>query len=173
MTTQTARADREQLARSFLQSDYQLKANLLASQYTRMWTRFNFFIVLESGLSAALWAWFKDKGGFVDQATGISWIGLATSICWYAFGAQDRHLVAVYKQHVKDIGDYFAKTLELPQILGGHYADAAESDTRIEQKWFDYIYQWRYEPISTTKLAAWFPLLVCVYWIAVLALIQR
>ena len=54
-------------ALQFLEKDYDLKVRYLSDQFSRMWTRFNFFLVLESGLSAALWVWFKDKAGSVDK----------------------------------------------------------------------------------------------------------
>src|SRR5436309_1205740 len=89
---------------SFLQRDYELKVRYLSDQFSRMWTRFNFFLVLESGLSAALWVWFKDKPGFLEKTLVLSWVGVFSSICWYVFGAQDRHLVEVYRKHVADAG---------------------------------------------------------------------
>ena len=39
------------VARTFLQKDYELRSNYLCADFGRMWQRFNFFIVKESGLS--------------------------------------------------------------------------------------------------------------------------
>ena len=40
----------------FLIADYGHKIGYLTNHFGRVWQRFNFFITLESGLSAALWA---------------------------------------------------------------------------------------------------------------------
>ncbi|HLO28798.1 MAG TPA: hypothetical protein VK249_06670 [Anaerolineales bacterium] len=151
--------------RPFLQKDYELKINYLAAQYTRMWTRFNFFLVLESGLSAALWLWFKDKGAFIGQANPLAWLGLVTSFCWYVMGAEDRYLVVVYRSHVEDAGKKVKQDLELQDYV--YVSDPTRP--LIEQK----IYQWRFEPLSTTKLAAWFPILVTLYWIMMIVMTSK
>src|SRR5262249_1638386 len=93
------------------------RPNSLAS----MWTRFNFFLVLESGLSAALWVWFKDTAESVDKACVLTWVGIVSSVCWYAFGAQDRYLVEVYRNHVDDAGAKIAEILRLRDYLGSAY----------------------------------------------------
>ncbi len=64
--------EKADMALSFLQKDYDLKIKYLSDHFSRMWTRFNFFLVLESGLSAVLWLWFKEKGLFAKfrQGTG-------------------------------------------------------------------------------------------------------
>jgi hypothetical protein len=162
-----------QQALQFLEKDYELKVRYLADQFSRMWTRFNFFLVLESGLSAALWVWFKDKAESVDKAVVLTWVGIVSSICWYVFGAQDRHLVEIYRKHVDDVGAKIADTLGLRGYLGSAYVPVGDPKTKIKQKWFEYLYQWRCEPLSTTKLAAWFPLLVTAYWIFMFIFVRR
>lgn len=98
----------------FLQTDYELKIKYLADQFTRMWTRFHFFLVLESGLSAALWVWFKDRGVFAREGLMIAGIGAVSSCIWYIFGAQDRYLVEVYRRQVRDAGRDIAHKLGIP-----------------------------------------------------------
>ena len=161
--------DLEQVALAFVQKDYELKMNYLSAHFSRMWTRFNFFLVLESGLSAALWLWFKDKGVFTSQAVALAWVGLATSVCWYLFGAQDRYLVEVYRKHVGDAGAIIAEKLGLRDYLGSNYVHVGDQSTKITQN----VYQWRLELLSTTKLAAWFPLLVILYWISMIVLTSK
>ncbi len=168
-----ATTDSSDAALQFLQKDYELKINYLSADFTRMWTRFNFFLVLESGLSVALFGSFSDEGGFSARATLIAWVGILTSLCWYALGAQDRHLVEVYRKHVEDAGRTIAAKLELQEYLGSNYIHVGDQSTEIKQKWYAYIYQWRSDPFSTTKLAAWFPLLVCLYWISMIVLLSK
>jgi hypothetical protein len=149
----------KQLDSQFLQKDYEFRVSYLSTHFTRMWTRFNFFIALESGLSAALWVWLKDASAktaqvVVDPAIGIACIGLVSGIAWYVFGVQDRYLVEAYRKQVeragKKLADHFGD--ESYVYVG---APTDEVKTRI--------YQWRWEPISVTRLAAWFPLLVTLY----------
>ncbi|MFZ3167957.1 MAG: hypothetical protein WA130_10115 [Candidatus Methanoperedens sp.] len=153
----------------FLKKDYELKTNYLTAHLTRMWQRFNFFIALESALSVALFGFFKGNEGFSHYAIITAVIGAVSSICWYIFGAQDRCLAALYRKHVKDAGEKIAYNLGLKE----DYVHAADQTIKIKQKWYKYIYQWRSEHISTTKLAALFPLLVVLYWTSITVLISR
>ncbi len=157
----------------FLTKDYELKINYLTAHLGRMWQRFNFFIALESALSAALFGFFKGKEGISDYAIVIAVIGAVSSICWYIFGAQDRCLAAFYRQQVNDSGKIIAEKLGLNAFLGSEYVHVGHQIKEINQNWYKYIYQWRSDRISTTKLAAFFPLLVVLYWICIIALVLR
>lgn len=153
-------------ALQFLQKDYELKINYLTNHFSRIWTRFNFFIALESALSVALFRLFSDTGGFSEHATLIAWIGVVSSACWYVFGAQDRYLVEVYRTQVEKAGTQIAEKLRLRDYLGSDYVRVGDTSTNITHN----IYQFRLEHFSITKLAAWFPLLVFLYWIVMIVL---
>jgi hypothetical protein len=144
----------------FLEKDYERKVRYLSDHFSRMWTRFNFFLVLESGLSAALWLWFREAGGVTFGALALALVGLASTIVWYIFGAQDRYLVEVYRKQARIVGDDLAKHLGLNDYLPVGTTGAPV----IEDK----IHQWRYRPLSPTRIAAWFPLLVMIYWLLVI-----
>jgi hypothetical protein len=149
----------------FNKKDYELKINYLSNHFTRMWNRFNFFLVLEAGISAALWVWLKEKGGFIPQAPALAWVGLVSGLVWYAFGAQDRYLVEVYRNQVEAAGKEIATQLALKD-----YVSVGSEDIALNQKLYEYLYQWRIELISPTRLAAWFPLLVLLYWVYMIVL---
>jgi len=163
----------------FLRRDYDLKVKYLSDQFTRMWTRFHFFLVLESGLSAALWVWFKDRGVFAREGLMIAGIGAVSSCIWYIFGAQDRYLVEVYRRQVRDAGRDIANKLGIPippdpdgEPGESDYVYVGYSNAKIPYKnFYQRIYQWRCDPISTTKLAALFPILVVLYWGVMLVII--
>jgi hypothetical protein len=162
---------RQTAALLFLQKDYELRINYLSAHLGRMWQRFNFFIVLESGLSAALWVWLKDALArdakvTLDAAAGVTLIGLATSLVWYMFGAQDRRLFAVYQKKVEEVATVLDKGLGLSTLLNIQYTHVGDQRIKLPQKLYEYLYQWRVEFLSTTKLAALFPLLVTIYWIS-------
>jgi hypothetical protein len=160
-------------ALQFLKDDYKWRLDYLSAHLGRMWQRFNFFIVLEAGLSAALWVWLKEALSdqakvILTAASGIAWIGFATSLVWYMFGAQDRRLFAVYQEKVKEVAKVLDTNLGLGSMLNTQYTYVGDQRIKLTQKLYEYLYQWRAEPISTTKLAAWFPLLATVYWIYML-----
>jgi hypothetical protein len=67
------------MALSFLQRDYELKIKYLSNHFSRMWTLFNFFLVLEPGLSAALWVWFKEEGQFAQVSSTLAYQHYQTS----------------------------------------------------------------------------------------------
>jgi hypothetical protein len=144
----------------FQKKDYELKIGYLTNHFTRMWNRFNFFLVLQAGISAALWVWLKDKGGFIPQAPALACVGLVSAFVWYAFGAQDRHLVEIYRTQVRTAGEEIAGQIKLM-----NYVSVGREDTVIAQPWYHWLYQWRSNLFSPTKLAAWFPLLAMAYWV--------
>lgn len=152
----------------FLQKDYELKINYLTNHFSRIWTRFNFFIALESAISVVLFRLFGDTGGFSEHVTLIAMIGVISSLCWYIFGAQDRYLVDVYKTQVENTGAQIAEKLGLEDYLGSEYVYVGDISTEIPQ----YIYQFRLELFSITKLTAWSPLLVLLYWIVMIVWIS-
>ena len=66
--------------KDFLVKDYELKVRYLSDLFQRMWTRFNFFLTVESGL----------LGGKIIIGKGalnkdISLVLLFISIIWYLF----------------------------------------------------------------------------------------
>jgi hypothetical protein len=145
--------------REFMQKDYELKARYLSDHFSRMWTRFNFFLVLESGLSAGLWLWMRETGSLPLPGVGLALVGLASTAVWYAFGAQDRYLVVVYRSQVRQAGRELAQRLGLTSYVPIGDTEQAAVEQGPEQ--------WRLRAISTTRLAAWFPLLVLAYWLVI------
>ncbi len=153
----------------FLKRDYELKINYLSCHFSRMWTRFNFFIVLETALFAGFFGLFKDTDRALGIMPAVAGIGIVLSACWYVFGAQDRYLVEVYRSQVQDAGARIAGQLGLKERLGYDYVHVGDQSTRVKQ----HIYQWRSERFSTTKLAAWFPLLVLLGWVILFLFSRR
>jgi hypothetical protein len=165
---------------AFMLKDYELKIRYLSDHYSRMWSRCNFFVGLESAMTVALFAWFKDKGVFSHGAMVIAVAGAVSSLCWYIFGAQDRYLAELYREQVKLVGGKLAGALKVwdefkCQDHGGerqsiNYTTVGDTET-VSVRMTPY--QWRVSVFSTTKLAAWFPLLVLTYWVFMIILIAR
>jgi hypothetical protein len=155
----------------FLRQDYELKVGYLVDHYGRIWMRFNFFIATHTALSVAFFGGFDARGAFSRAALPIAVLGAVSAVCWYGFGAEDRFLVAVYREQVTIVARQLARALDLPRQLaalglaaadGTYVAVGDVSQTLVRRT----PYQWRVERFSTTKLVAWFPMLVTVYWIA-------
>jgi hypothetical protein len=159
---------------AFLQKDYELKIRYLSDHYTRMWSRCNFFVGLESALTVALFGWFKDRGGFSQDAGFIAVIGAVSCLCWYGFGAQDRYLAEVYRKQVGLLGEILERHFNLSKELADEslkYTFVGDTQSKQAQVGMKF-YQWRIGAISTTKLAVWFPVLVFIYWILMFGLIK-
>src|SRR5262245_66107830 len=69
----------------FLIKDYELKVKFLTDQYQRMWTRFNFFVTIESGFIGG-----KLINGSGPLTPWLALVGAILSLACYVFGAQDR-----------------------------------------------------------------------------------
>src|SRR3712207_1805551 len=82
--------------RDFLLEDYKVKVQYLSDHLSRMWTRFNFLLTLNSGLFA--FSVQKDTATF---GLLFTLAGVVLSILWYVFGANDNYLVEVYRKQVE------------------------------------------------------------------------
>jgi len=159
----------------FLLKDYELKARYLTDHFQRMWTRFNFFITIESALI----------GGKIIYGGGkLNWqlalLGTVLSFIWYVFGAEDRFLVRVYRKQVEAAGQKVATTLwpenatrpvYIPVGKVGKIApEAPEGDAKqfFLEKVVEQLSGWRVELVSTTRLAALFPFLISLIWLGIL-----
>jgi hypothetical protein len=137
-----------------LVDDYKSKVNYLKDHFSRMWTRFNFFLTIHSGLFfGTVVASEKDKWW-------IPFFGILVALLWYIFGAQDRFLVALYRKEVEETVE---KIKSQYGIFDYNYIGQTENVANIKIN--ENLYQWRSVSISTTKLAALFPLAVLCLWI--------
>lgn len=173
----------------FLLKDYEHKIGYLTEHLGRMWTRFNFFISIESALIG---------GNFLISSNGprpqLAAVGMMVSILWYVMGAQDRYLVALYRWQVEKAAKRIANLFPVPadsnpSILNAFTAANAgareyvgrvddvivrefekdETFRRGSEGWFiqklDRIGGWRSKSFSITHLAAFYPLIALGLWI--------
>jgi hypothetical protein len=140
--------------------DYELKVTYLTAHFQRMWTRFNYFVVIETALLGG-------RTIFGDTEIGVGGVlfGACLSGLWYVMGAEDRYLVQVYRNHVQDAGALLGRDLwpviEQPYRTVG---DISGTTDTIKAS----ISGWRVEPFSTTRLASLIPLAVTLVWIGML-----
>jgi len=91
----------------FLLEDYKLKAQYLIAHFSRMWTRFNFFLTINSALFA--FSVQQDTAGLAPLFVAA---GIPLSALWYFFGAADNYLGDVYRRQVT-----YPYTLLVPEEL--------------------------------------------------------
>jgi hypothetical protein len=161
MTTATTDAAQARPPEDFLVKDYELKVGYLTEQFGRMWTRFNYFLGIETALVGGRLIFGDGK-----LSTEVVIVGAIVSLIWYVMGAEDRFLVRVYREHVKDAADLLANAMwnAAAHAPYRHVGEVAESSKRLDWEFSG----WRVEAISTTRLAAWIPLLVLITWLGIL-----
>jgi len=149
----------------FALRDYELKIQYLTSHFQRMWTRFNYFVVIQAALIGG-------KTIFGNKAVSIAGFGLCLSLVWYVMGAEDRFLVQRYRDQVKEAAALLAGSLWPSTVQKYHFvgdpAGAGASFRSPRQGWLDFITAWRLEAISTTRLASLIPLTVSLVWLGLL-----
>jgi hypothetical protein len=178
--------------KNFLLEDYRLKVQYLSDYFSRMWTRFNFFLTINS----ALFAFSVQK----DTATFVSLFvvaGLLLSALWYFFGAVDNYLVDVYRKQVGTtyyllgskepglkrlqsrkelrevysyVGDIKAKYLD--QKDGMVFIEPIKTNPFQWRMQLDWKYKrWEVKAISATELAAILPFAFFLLWLIRLVMI--
>ena len=148
----------------FLVKDYELKINYLNAHFTRMWTRFNFFLSVETALIGGKIVFTKDP----TLTVGLAAMGLAVASIWYVMGAEDRYLVSHYRGQIERAGELIQHHVwpvsDRAYIFVGHVPKRMPQGSPK-------LSGWRYDPISTTKMAAWIPLVLAIAWIVVLVVV--
>jgi hypothetical protein len=127
---------------SFLKDDYKYKIDYLTAHMTRMWTRFNFFVTLETALLGGRVIFMGE-----EPTPMIGVAGIVLSLIWYTMGAQDRFLMDFYRWQVmeaagrvkealgntkendvlKKVEDDERKILQAAKIAATNYVGAIES----------------------------------------------
>jgi len=141
----------------FMVKDYELKVRYLTDHFGRMWTRFNYFVGIESALAGG-----KLIFGGGEFTPELAVVGAVVSLIWYVMGAEDRFLVRVYRRQVKDAADLLARQVWVTSVQGPyrHAGELTESSKGMGWE----LSGWRWEQISTTRLAAWIPLILTLTW---------
>jgi len=158
----------------FAQKDYEMKVGYLTAHFQRMWTRFNYFVVIEAALIGG-------KTIFGDKNISIPGLcfGLVLSLVWYVMGAEDRFLVQMYRDQEKEAAALLTDSLWPESKHKYHFVGdpdgVSERFKSPSQSWLDHLTAWRLAPISTTRLASLIPLAVSLVWLGFLinALVHR
>jgi len=151
---------------AFLAEDYQVKANYLTAHLGRMWTRFNFFVTVESGLVAGL-VFTRDGGGFSEAAVYFAAAEAVLSAIWWVFGAQDRYLVEAYREAVEAAWKQLRD--RVPEAERAAVLAPVGATARATRRFHPF--EWRWGPISITRLAAIVPFLLLLFWLSTAVLL--
>ena len=162
---------------TFLLEDYKLKAAYLTQHFSRMWTRFNFFLAIQSALFVL--SLDKDILNISTYVGLLSVAGMILSVAWYYFGAVDNYLVEVYRGQIglayhllqKTLGESGLEELASEEelktysyvgdVMDKYFNLDTEEVMDIEQnRW-----QRRVRSISATELAVVFPAGFFVLWL--------
>lgn len=154
---------------SFLLDDYRQKVGYLTAHLQRMWTRFNFFLTIQSGLLAFL---FTSNRDLSSVALYFALAEAAVALLWYVFGAQDRYLVLLYRQHVKQAAEKLVGELKASHptaegtlsnfVFVGDTSESSIGNTPLE---------WRSNTFSITRLAVIFPLIALAVWLVLIVIL--
>ena len=147
----------------FVVEDYKLKLDYLKTQFDRLWTRFNFFLTIEVGLFGFLgWMVFEKENPSASRVPAA--IGLAVSVLWYVFAAEDRALVDSYRDRTTHAAEEIAK--RWPSDFSAYPNDhvAAEQGN----VWTSPV-SWYWKPISITRLPVLVSLLLIAVWLVLVS----
>jgi hypothetical protein len=151
-------------AETFLLNDYQSKVGYLSEHMGRVWTRFNFFLTVQSGLVAGL-VFASDEGTFTTSALWFLVAEVVLSVVWWVFGAQDRWLIALYREQIEQSWDLLCKqvTAELPS----NYPHTGQTEKQPKKR-FENPVEWRSKWFSVTRLPALVPLFLLGVWLGLI-----
>jgi hypothetical protein len=158
----------------YLLKDYDLKVRYLTDHFSRMWTRFNFFLAINSALFAS--SMNKDNA---CHAWLLVALGFAFSLVWNQFGATDNYLVDLYRKQVALAHYLLREALNKEEIIlpgtqseletfsyagdntRGHFYNLSERRIESVKQGF---WQRRWKNVSVTELAIIFSTLFAVAW---------
>lgn len=162
--------ERQKQVSAFLQKDYELKVNYLKDHFSRMWTRFNFFLTLETTLLGGK-VYFMDTLKMVSKTDGqlsqeltsapesfaLAVAGIMISLLWFFMSAQDSFLGRVYRAQAQEAGIACRQWLVTHHSLS-NIGDTTHSEVSAQ------LLSWRWEWVSSTKLPALIALIAVLLW---------
>lgn len=148
--------------KEFLIKDYELKIRFLTDHFSRLWTRFNFFLVTETAIVSGKVIFAKSDG----TSIALLLTGLIVSILWYLMSAEDKFLVDAYRAEIKETfrqlkeANGFESKTDAPLYHVGQVQEIDLKKLNVKRSPF----AWRLNAISTTRLGAVIALLATACW---------
>lgn len=113
-------------AEDFAIKDYELKIRYLTDHLGRMWTRFNIFLTLQTGLAGAKIVYKSDEKLAIDENLLI--LALVLAVIWCIVGMIDSSLVKNYRRQVELVFKKLGPTLEGTAFSDIPYTGKVEED---------------------------------------------
>ena len=148
--------------KEYLIKDYELKIGYLTDHFSRMWTRFNFFLVTETAIVSGKVIF----SGSDQTSTALLITGLIVSILWYVMSAEDKFLVDTYRAEIKETFRQLQKANQFESGPGSPLYQVGQIE-KVDLEQLDVkrsLTSWRLNAISTTRLGPLIALLSTLCW---------
>lgn len=153
--------------KDFHKEHYYKKVDYLKDHFSRTWTRFNFFLSVETALIGGKVFIQNERKVDIQFHWQFALIGLIVSVVWYVMGAQDKYLISLYRKEVEQeferLEEYLSPACRKEK---NNYVGQTDEVTGIEVN--RGIFQWRKKAISSTTLAAIIPFMLIIGWTIIL-----
>jgi hypothetical protein len=149
----------------FLVRNYELQVRYLSDHFSRMWTRFNFFLSINSALFG-----FSFNPSYEQNIQYMIIAGIVFSLLWVYFGGVDNWLVDAYRGQVETGFAAIRKALQ-GSVEGGDrqqhevWQELRSVGTTDARSVTTGIWSFRWKRISATDLATVFPIVFVLAWI--------
>ncbi len=148
-----------------LLKDYEIKVNYLKDHLGRMWTRFNIFLTLQTGLAGAKIIYEKDKTQGIDER--LLYLALLLAVIWCIVGIIDSSLVRNYRDQIKLVFNKLRVALNDPTFSDIPFTgEVEEAKMNILERMLRKLF-------SPTKLIFTVPLILIVILMYLLRTIQQ
>lgn len=153
--------------KEYLIKDYELKIRFLTDHFSRMWMRFNFFLVTETAIVSGKIIFTRSD----STSIALLFTGLIVSILWYLMSAEDKFLVDTYRAEIRETfrqlkeANGFESKTDKPLYHVGQVQEIDLKKLGVKRSPFS----WRLNAISTTRLGAVIASLAAVCWAAWIA----
>lgn len=136
----------------FLFKDYELKIRYLTDHLSRMWSRFNYMLSIQTVIAGGKFLGDSEKyqGQFI-------FTGFLFASIWFLLAIQDRYLFVLYRKQVKTA---FNK-LEIKDVENiDHVGQVECTIEKVTIAW----HTRRWEGLSSTKMAVFVPIVIAFLW---------
>ena len=158
MNPESGEQEKDKIDSGFLLKDYEIKVKYLSDHFQRKWSRFNFFVVIESALIGG-----RFIAGDGKLTAELALAGGVLSLVWYIFGAQDRWLVRLYRNQAEEAAERAAKQAGIPEPDYQFYTGSTPVGGAPHTGFISPA-EWQSTRISITRLAALFPAFIFLVW---------
>ncbi|MEY4903288.1 MAG: hypothetical protein RLZZ292_1103 [Bacteroidota bacterium] len=146
------------LQKDVLLRDYEIKVNYLKDHLSRMWTRFNIFLTLQTGLAGAKIMYVQKSNETPMIDIQLVYLALILATLWFMVGIIDRSLVQNYRNQIKDtysqLNEASENTLENIPHTG-----------KVETEKMHFLERILHSVFSPTKIIFVVPMIAILLWL--------